>query len=1047
MKKSRRKNGNIPARIFHLFAQGCTAHPRKLPLLVGFFYFIVALSVGYGQTRQPIKGKVVDEQNQPLIGLTVVVKNTATGTATTADGTFVVEAAPTDVLVFSYIGYETKEVTVGNQAIINVTLKPDAKKLEEVVVVGYGTQKRADVTGSVATVDTKQLTDRPVTSVQNALQGVAPGLTVIQRPGDVGSVGTITVRGRTNLGSPGPMIIIDGIPASDTELAALNPNDIENMSVLKDASAASIYGSRAANGVIVVTTKTGKNSEKTTVGFNAIYGWQSPTRLPEYMDAVGYARFHNEAMTNAGKAPNYTEEQIQKFANGSDPDMYPNTNWYDLVLRETAPQSDINLNISSSGKSTSYYLGASYFNQQSLLPGKDMDRYTVKLNTDTEVFPNILKVGTNFSIIRQDYDTKGGSFSWTELNRSLPVTVARHSDGTWGSVSSGIANTNTAGRNQLRIIEEGGSSWTRNNYLQAAANAALTPIKGLTVNGLFSLKYSNLMNWSFNSRMDPIINFTTKQPMSSSAVTVNQMQENWGRRQEILTQGTAAYERTFGQHTGKVMVGASQESNVYRTAFLGRKNFPNEEMTTISTGSASPENIVSGANRTGEVQWAIRSFFGRVNYDFQNKYLFEGTLRSDYSSRFHPDQREAIFPAFSAGWRLSEENFIKNISWIDNLKLRGSWGALGNQDVVSPGNYYSLLNTGYAYNFDGNAVDGAWQSTGANPLATWEKVYMTDFGVDFSIFRGKLDVVADYYIKKTDGILLQLPVLATYGLTAPYRNAAETRNKGIELNLVHNGAVGSDFTYTIGANFSRIQNEILSLGGVDERISGYWIERVGEAVGSYYGYRAEGLFINEEDVQSHAFQSAATKPGDIKYADINNDKVIDAADRVILGNDVPWMTYGLNLGAGYKGFDLSVLTYGVADVDTYLESEASYPFFNGANIKQAYENRWTAENPDPNAHFPRTLISADASHNYNTSSFWLFSGAYFRVRAITLGYNIPEAVSGKLGMQSLRVYATSNNPFTFMGDDRLSDYDPEFGSGRGGYPGLKTFSLGVNAKF
>ncbi|PTX18091.1 TonB-linked SusC/RagA family outer membrane protein [Pontibacter mucosus] len=1022
-------------------------HKGGISLLVSALFFLLSITTGFAQERRQVEGKVVDEQNEPLIGLTVVVKNTTTGTTTRPDGTFTISAAPTDVLVFSYIGYETREVTVGNQANISITMKPDAKSLEEVVVVGYGTQKRADVTGSVATVDTKQLTERPVTSIQNALQGVSPGLTVIQRPGDVGSVGSITVRGRTNLGSPGPMIIIDGIPASDTELAALNPNDIENMSVLKDASAASIYGSRAANGVIVVSTRTGKNTEKTTVGFNANYGFQSPTRLPEYMDAVGYARFYNEAMSNAGKAPAYTEEQIQKFANGSEPDMYPNTNWYDLVLRDAAPQSDINLNISSSGKSTSYYLGASYFNQQSLLPGKDMDRYTVKLNTDTEVFPEILKVGTNISFIRQDYDTEGAGFSWTELNRSLPVTVARHSDGSWGSVSGGSANANTAARNQLRLMDEGGSSWSRNNYLQTAANASLTPLEGLTINGLASLKYSNLLNWSFNSRMDPIVNFITKQPMNASAVTVNQMQENWGRRQELLTQGTASYERTFGDHTGKIMVGASQESNVYRTAFLGRKNFPNDDMNTIGTGSASPENIVSGANSTAETQWAIRSFFGRVNYDFKNKYLFEGSLRADYSSRFHPDQREAVFPAFSAGWRLSEEPFIKNISWIDNLKLRGSWGALGNQDVVPPGNYYSLLNTGYAYNFDGNAVDGAWQATGANPLATWEKVYMTDFGIDFSIFRGKLDVVADYYIKNTEGILMQLPVLSTYGLAAPFRNAAETRNKGIELNLVHNGAIGSDFTYTIGANFSKINNEIVSLGGVEERINGYWIERVGESVGAFYGYRSEGLFVNEEDVQNHAFQSAATKPGDIKYADINKDGVIDAADRVILGNDVPWMTYGLNLGASYKGFDLNVITYGVADVDTYLESEAAYPFFNGANIKTAYENRWTKENPDPNAHFPRTLISADASHNYNTSSFWLFSGSYFRVRAITLGYNVPESVSSKLGMQSLRVYATSNNPFTIMGDDRLTDYDPEFGSGRGGYPGTKTISFGVNARF
>ncbi len=1011
-----------------------------------------AQTVATASARQQsvvVQGKVTTAKGEPLPGVTVVWKeNTAIGTATSADGTFNLNAPQaTGTLVFSFIGYVPREVAVTGQTALNVTLQEDTKALEEVVVVGYGTQKRADVTGAVATIDTKQLTDRPVTSIQNALQGVSPGLTVIQRPGDVGSVGSITVRGRTNLGSPGPMIVIDGIPASNTELAALNPNDVANMSLLKDASAASIYGSRAANGVIVVTTKKG-NVDKTTISLNANYGFQSATRLPQYMDAVGYARFYNEAMTNAGKTPTYTDEQIQKLGNGSDPDNYPNTNWYKAVLRDAAPQSDINLNIASSGKATNYYLGASYMNQQSLIPNKDMNRYTLKLNTDTEVIPSLLKVGTNISFIKEDYDNAGGNFNWTELNRSLPITVNRQSDGSWGSITAGNVNANNAQRNVLRRIEEGGNSWTRNNYLQTAANASLTPLKGLSINGLFSLKYSNLNNWQFASTIDPISNFLTKEPIASTAVTINEMTENWGKRQEILSQATANYERSFGQHNTKLLLGASQENNTYRTAFLGRKNFPNNDMTTIVSGSSNPEDISSGANRTNETQWAIRSFFGRVNYDFANKYLLEGSLRADYSSRFHPDYREAVFPSVSAGWRLSEETFMRDFGWMDNLKLRGSWGVLGNQDVVPPGNYFSLINSGAAYSFEGNPVDGAWQSTGANMFATWEKVYMTDLGLDVSLWRGKLDITADYYVKRTSGILLQLPVLSTYGLNAPFRNAGKTRNKGIELNIVHNGAVGQDFTYNAGLNFSKIQNEIVDLGGVKERFpGGYWIERIGESVGAYYGYRAEGLFVNQEEVQNHAFQSAATKPGDIKFEDINGDNKIDAADRVILGNDVPWLTYGLNLGAAYKGFDINVITYGVADVKTYLDAEAAYPFFNGAGLKEAYNDRWTTDNPNANAAFPRTLTSPDAQHNYVTSSFWLFSGSYFRVRSITLGYNLPTAFTDKLSLQTVRLYASSNNPFTIMGDKRLNDYDPESSSGRGGYPGVKTISFGINARF
>lgn len=1000
-----------------------------------------------------IKGKVSDATGVPLPGVSVRIENTTKGTSTNAGGQFELQAPGTANLVFSYLGYLTQVIPVNSQTTINVILKEDTKGLNEVVVVGYGSQKRVNMTGAVATISPKQITERPVTSIQNALQGLTPGLTVLNRPGDVGSdVGTLTVRGRTNLGAPGPLIIIDGIPASNRELASLNPNDVESMSVLKDAASAAIYGARAANGVVLITTKKGVEG-KMSIDLNANYGWQSPTRLPDYLGSGDYARLYNEAMKNAGKQPRYTAEEISKFDNGTDRDLYPNTDWYKEALRKNPAYKDIQLGVSGSSKLTQYYLSTGYFGQESLVQNKGLNRYTVRLNTSSQVLP-ILNIGTNMSFLKQDLDTKGGEMNWVSLNRLGPTMAARQSDGSWGTINGGKVDATLAKDNVLRNMAEGGRSWTRNQVIQTALNATLTPLPGLTIKGLGSLKYNNELNNSFTNELPALINFITKAPIASTAVTPNEMTEYWGRRQEILVQAYAEYDKHFGKHGAKIMVGASQESNEYRNAFIGRKRFPNNAATTVGLGAGGSENISSdgtgSANRSTAEEWAIRSYFGRVNYNYNDKYLLEANLRMDLSSRFHPDHRLSQFPSVSAGWRISEEPFLKgNVSWLNNLKLRGSWGILGNQDNVAIGNYYDRLNTGYAYNFEGAPADGVWQSIGTNKLASWEKVNMTDIGVDLTLFNGLLDVTADYYVKKTNGILLPQSVPSTYALDAATVNAGSTRNTGIELMLSHNNQIGKDFQYRVSVNLSHIRNKIVFLGdGVHERLADRWIERVGESVGSFYGWEAQGLFKDQKDVDDHAKQSASTKPGDIKYKDQNGDKVIDANDRVIIGNDVPWLNYGGAIGASYKGFDFEVLIYGAAKVKTYLDGEAAFSFFNGASVKDYHLKRWTTENPDPNAAYPRILISADGKHNYdNRSSFWLFDASYLRVRSLSLGYTIPHQITKKAAMQHAKVFVSANNPFTFMMDKRLTDYDPEIGSGRGGYPGVKTWAVGLNVRF
>ena len=990
----------------------------------------------------------VSDRTGPLPGVTIKVKNTDQSTSTNEGGKFSISTEPGNILVFSMVGFKTLEVTMGNQTTINVTLEESANDLEEVVIVGYGEQKKANLTGSVATVNAKQLTNRPVTSVQNALQGLIPGLAVLNRPGDIGSdVGSLIVRGRTNLSQPSPMIVIDGIPVSSREFASLSTNDIESMSVLKDAASASIYGSRAANGVILVTTKKGAEG-KMTIDLTANYGIQSPTRRPEYLGSADYAMLFNEAMANAGKQPRFTADEITKFQTGSDPDLYPNTDWYDRALVSNPAIKDLQLNFSGSTKATSYYLGLGGLNQESFVQDKDQNRYNLRLNTESQVLP-ILKVGSNISFIKQDFDTQGGEMNWVALNRLVPTMVATQSDGSWGTINAGNVDATLAKDNILRNMAEAGKRWSRDNIFQAGLNATLNPFKGLTVKGLASLKYDNRQNWIFNNEMPALVNFSTKAEISSTAVLLNEMQERWSRRQSVIVQGYAEYEKTILKHNAKIMAGASQESDVFRNLFIGRKRFPTNELGTVGAGSSDPVDISDGANSSGNVEWAIRSYFGRLNYSFSEKYLIEGNLRMDLSSRFHPDHREALFPSVSAAWRVSEESFMKDINWLNNLKVRGSWGVLGNQDNVSPGNYFSLLNTGYSYNFNGTPVDGIWQSQGTNIFATWEKVYMKNVGLDFSLLRGKLDVAADYYVKTTKDILLNQRALATYGIGMPTKNTGSTENKGVELILNHNNAIGKDFRYNVSVNMSKVKNTILSLGDDDDRISGYWIEKVGGAVGDFYGYEALGLYTSNEEVANSPFHSGSTKAGDIRYKDQNGDGLITLAeDRVVLGNDVPSFTYGASVGASYKGFDVSALAYGVSDVKVYRDAEASFSFFNGAGVKPLHLNRWTPENPDRNAQYPRVLISADGTQNYNSvSSFWLFNGSYIRVRSLSLGYTIPGKVAQKAGMQSARMYISSNNPFTFMNDDRLTDYDPEMSSGRGGYLGAKTWSLGLNVKF
>ncbi|WP_316823816.1 TonB-dependent receptor [Pedobacter miscanthi] len=990
-------------------------------------------------------GTILDEIGKGIPGASIKVKGKDQGTMSDENGNFKLAGVTDDaILVISYLGYQTKEVKAS--ATVKVTMVPQSNELSDVVVVAYGTQKKVNLSGAVNTVNTKTIINRPVTSLTNALQGTVPGVAIKSAPGDLGNdLGTINVRGRSNLGTSSPLFVVDGVVVTQNDFARINPNDVAAISVLKDASASSIYGARAANGVILVTTKKGNGTP--TISYNAYYGRQSATYLPDYADAYNYAVLRNEAETNLGRSPLYDATALQAIQSQSNPDLYPNTDWYSLILNKSAPMMEHQLSVSG-GDKTKYYLSGAYFGQNSLIPGKDLKRYSLRANIESQISDKF-KIGSNLSFIRDGYNNDNLEIGFTGVGRSIPLSVAKQSNGEWGSVTAGKENATLAGQNPLRLLQDGGRTNYNTNRFVGNLNGTYTPVKGLDISGLFSYNAYNYFNSSFVNTIDPITGFITRQPLTTTALLTNQLTEAWQSTSNLLSQATASYEKNIDKHYFKVLAGASYEKAQKRTIRVVRKNFPNNDLDAISAGSTLPANTTVfndlGDNVAGLGESALASVFARVNYAYADKYLFEASARNDASSKFAPGHRAAWYPSASVAWRISQEDFMKNVKAVSELKLRLSAGKLGNINNVGDYDFYDGLNVGSTVILDQSKQDGVTPGKLANPLLSWEKLTTYNAGLDATLFKS-LTLQLDVFSRITNDILLSNPnIPAEAGLAKddePSVNLGKVKNNGFELSLNYNGKI-NDFGYSIGGNISKIWNKVTDLGGVNETApyDTYYINRIGQPVGSFYMWQADGLFTNQADIDSHAKQANNPKPGDIKYKDQDGNGVINGDDRVITGNNVPYFTYGLNLSANYKGFDFSVLTQGVGNVKTYLEMEASQAFFNGGGVKNYVLDRWTVNNPDPNAAYPR--ITND-TQNLGLSSFWLFDASYFRVKAITLGYTIPQNILDKAKIKGLRIYVSSNNPFTIRGDKRLKDFDPEAPSARSAYPVLKTFSAGLN---
>lgn len=989
------------------------------------------------------KGLVKDATGESVIGASVVVKGTTNGTITDFDGNFSLDGIKKgDVIVISYVGYQTQEIK-WNGSPLNVILKEDSKTLSEVVVVGYGTQKKANLSGSVAMVDSKELENRPIQNVSSGLQGLMPGVAITGTNGAPGQdAGKIRVRGIGTLNEAGPYILVDGIETGT--LSAVDPNDIESISVLKDAASAAIYGSKAANGVVLITTKRGKTGQ-TKISYSGYLSFQNATNMIERMGSYEYASLLNQALEAEGMSKRFNDTELQKFKDGNDP-LYPDTDWYDLAYK-TGVQHRHNVNINGGSENVKYMASLGYLNQTGILPNAGREQFNARTNLDMKINKR-LSARMNLSFIKNDYSDAssayyGGSSDQIirQLNLIAPWIVARYDDGTWGTISDG---------SPIAWLDSG-MKVNRDNYNFSGMAAVdyeifdglkLT-LQGAYVNILQNYNYfQKYIKYNENKESDP-----------------SQLDERFYKWDRTNYDALLNYNKNFGKHNIKGLLGWHTEKYNYKYQKAVRKKFPNNELTDMNAGDASTQ---SNEGYTAEL--AMISWFARINYDFAGKYLLEANIRADASSRFAEGHRWGYFPSFSGAWRISEEAFMESAkdSWLSGLKIRASWGQLGNQDALSGSNndYYPALNTynlDSKYAFGGSLNSGYYQRKYRLETISWEKASTWGVGVDFTLFN-KLNGSLDYYNRKTTGIIMDVTVPKEFALDAYKDNVGSMRNSGIEINLSYNTKIGQ-VDFGIAGNFSYNKNEILDLGGGDpnkylDATDGYsQRNKVGEAMNSYYIYRADGFFNSQEEADAYTAKygnpfGKTFKAGDLRYVDTNKDGKLTADDREYCGSSDPKIIYGFNINAGWKGIDLSLMFNGAAGVKRLFDGYEVYGNFSGdaAHPATIWRDAWTPDNHD--ASMPRIFYDTNSASSSRSvqSDFWLQDTSYLRLKNLQLGYTLPKGWLNSVGVENIRIYYSVENLLTF--DKMKINIDPESTSQRlSSYPLLRTHAFGVNVTF
>ena len=939
------------------------------------------------QQAKTVTGTVTDVSGEPIIGANIRIKGTTTGTITDIDGNFSIKAEPQSVIEVSYIGYLTQETVINNQKSIRFLLKEDTKTLDEVVVIGYGVQKKADLTGSVANINTEKLNTQSNANIGQALQGKIAGVDIVSQGGAPGSGTRIMVRGIGTLNNASPLYIVDGMYMNSID--HINPNDIASIDVLKDASSAAIYGSRAANGVIIVTTKEGSNTEgKPIIDLSVNLGISTASKFLDMLDAKGWAEVTTIARQAIGKP---ALDMATDLANK------PDNDWQDIMFRPALMQ-NYNLSVKGGGKYSTYYTGLGYFNQDGIVKGTNYQRYNIQSKNDYK--RGIFSAGTNL-IISFSHDKplhqelRGGMIG--TILQSVP-TLEKYDDtreGGYGGTYGDVVNI----PHPLAIIDDNiMDRYNENVKIFANLYAQIELFKGL--------KYK--LNLTPDFSFERYKNYLNKYDFGLATNSITQLTERQRRRRNILVENLLTFDRTFGEHKISALAGYTYQDSRFRHIQAYGEGLPQglEEIDAATTNRSNEGN-----------SWrsVLTSILGRVFYSYQNKYLFTATIRRDGSSKFGKNNRYGYFPSFSLGWNVAEEKFMENVHWLDQLKLRGGYGVLGNQEIDNY-QYSSTITTGINYpDGNGGLLQGAFPKNFANPDIKWEETAMTNVGIDFMAFNNRLSLTADYYVKNTKDILLTVPIpISSGGANDPIRNAGKIRNNGFEFNLGWMDQPNPDISYGINLIGSFNKNKVIAMGSESGSIKGGSTNqnittsetKAGYPIGGYWLISTAGYFNSQEEVDAYAKDGKkiqpAAEPGDIKFVDANNDGVINDDDRVFQGSPFPDFTFALNGNMRYKNFDLSIGLQGVLGNKIYNATRQTLEdVTKGSNFLASCLDYWTPENK--NASHPRLTWDDPNRNTRAESDRYLENGSYLRLRSVQLGYTFPQTWF-KGAIQHARVY-------------------------------------------
>ncbi|MGK6350979.1 SusC/RagA family TonB-linked outer membrane protein [Parapedobacter sp. DT-150] len=975
-----------------------------------------------------INGRITDESGNPLPGATVTIKGTSTAATSNENGNYQITLpGQGGTLVFTMLGFDVLEQPVSGSSVINVTMTASMSDLEEVVVVGYGTQKKVNLTGAVSAIDGEALAMRPSGQTSAALQGLAPGVTVTQRSGKPGSDGAgIRIRGIGTMGSSAdPMVLIDGIEGS---MNNIDPNLIESVSVLKDAASASIYGSRAANGVILITTKRGAG-DRISLSYNNYVGWQSPTNMPDMVDALDHLLLTNEAYVNTGRSPLYPDALIEEYRaqNGVSSDAYPNTDWQKETLTGSGLQHSHFLTVNGGTNKVKMLASFGYFDQQGLIESTSFKRYTIRNNMDI-TFSDKLSARVDLQYVNPITKAPAVSvndiFQW--MNGIPANEIGINANGTWG--------VGWNGNNPISAAVDRGFSLNKGPFGSINAFLNYKPFEWLSAEINYAPKYATTVSKTFHKTVQSYLpdgtpSFAVPQRTSLTQGNSQQLYNNM--------RATLTASKLFGDHDFRWLVGASREdfTNEFINGFRDIYVLPDYPV--LDAGSAENQR----ATGSGE-DWALQSFFSRINYNYQEKYLLELNARYDGSSRFAKGNQYGFFPSMSAGWRFSEEGFMAGTKGIlSEGKVRASWGRLGNQ-LIGTYPFVVALDMGSTA-LGGQIVNTAALNNMANRDISWESTEERNIGVDL-IFFNRLSLTADLYHRRTSDILLELDIPLIIGLNRPRQNAGAVENKGWEIALGYNSSPNREFRYNLIFNLSDVHNKITDMRGINQ--TSITADREGHPIASLFGYQTAGYFQTAEEVSEHATQFGSVAPGDLKYVDQNGDGFINESDKVIIGSTIPRLTYSLIGGFRYKGFDFNAMFQGVGKADGYLWGAGIMPFSVtgaiGGTIREDNKDRWTPDNP--NAKYPR--LAFGQSNNEQASDFWLRDASYLRLKNLQLGYSFPQHWLSAGKLQQFRIFANGTNLFSI--DNFWDGYDVEAPVGNGNfYPQVKVYTFGLEVTF